>query len=302
MSDLEGDSRGYLEQLRQRLRQEIDGGRFDVARELCEEAIERARALGDPEVLDLATCNRGGILIAQGEGERAVRDLRKILLRSASPANSFLAAYYVSQHHKLAGENQRSLFYARLALDHARHSDHPDFVASSHNRIANLLMLDSYFDEACGHFDQALELLPEDHPLDRALILSNSGYCCAVLGRYPQAFRRLFRSLRVIRDGCARSWERFPHLGLSFAYLELGRYERARWHGAKALRRSEEADSPEQVKNALYLLGETEKLGGDEETAWEHFHRLQTEFYPDKPYVTDFLIATDIRKLINLMA
>ncbi|MEM7350439.1 MAG: hypothetical protein AAF657_06510, partial [Acidobacteriota bacterium] len=57
-----------------------------------------------------------------------------------------------------------------------------------------------------------------------------------------------------------------------------------------------------QVKNALYLLGESEKLSGNEFQAHRHFTRLQREFYPDDPVIPDFLMATDVRKLINLMA
>ncbi len=269
---------------------------------LCDEAVDLARDLGDRELLDQAICNRGGILVIQGQGERVVGELREVLLRSASAANSFQAAYVVSQFHEFKEERERSLFYARLALEHAEKSRVPEFAAKGNNRIANLLMLDSYFEEACSHYQQALELLPDDYYLDRALLWSNTGYCQVVLGSYNRGLKYLFRSLHLIRQQCAAAWERFPCLGLSYAYLELSRLDQARIHASRALRRSELAESPEQIKNSLYLLGETEKLAGNEQQAYEHFQRLQQRFYPDQPFIIDFLMATDIRQLINLMA
>lgn len=280
----------------------VDQDQLDEVVALCDQTIELAEELGNRELLDQAICYRGGIFIAQGRGEEVVGKLRQVLLQSTCAANSFLAAYNVSQFHDVKEEKERSLFYARLSLDHARKSELPEFIAFACNRIANLLMLDSYFDEACTHYDQALELLPEDHHLDRALTFSNIGYCRVVLGDFTQGFRHLYRSLRLIRERCATIWDRFPRLALSYAYLECERFDRAREHAATALRLSEEAESPQHVKNSLYLLGETEKLSGDEDTAYRHFERLQREFYPDDYYVRDILMATDIRKMINLMA
>ena len=291
-----------IDELKSRARAEVDRGHLDRAMVLCDEAVELARDLGDRELLDQAICNRGGILVIQGQGERVVGELRKILLRSASAANSFQAAYVVSQFHELREERERSLFYARLALEHAEKSRVAEFAAKGNNRIANLLMLDSYFEEACAHYRQALELLPDDYYLDRALLWSNTGYCQVVLGSYNRGLKYLFRSLHLIRQRCAATWERFPCLGLSYAYLELSRLDQARIHASRALRRSELAESPEQIKNSLYLLGETEKLAGNEWQAYEHFQRLQQEFYPDQPFIIDFLMTTDIRQLINLMA
>jgi tetratricopeptide (TPR) repeat protein len=145
-------------------------------------------------------------------------------------------------------------------------------------------------------------LLPHGHDLDQALLLSNSGYCRSVLGDFNLGLKQLFKSLDLIHHKCALTWERFPCLGIAYAYLELDRLEQARVYAGRALRQSELSQSSEQVKNSLYLLGEAAKLAGDEDVAYEYFGRLQTEFYPNDAYISDFLMATDIRKLINLMA
>lgn len=300
MSQLASESR--IEELRRRVREEIERGDLDRAIALCDEAGTLARELDDQELRDLAICNRGSILVNRGEGGRVVGELRRVLLRSASAESSFVAAYALSQFHEQRREGERGLFYARLALDHAKKSREPTFISWGNNRIANLLMLDSYFAEAADHYQRALDELPRGHDLDRALVLSNLGYCRAVLGSYNQGLKCLFRSLEIIRRSCVETWERFPCLGLSYAYLEIGRLDQARRYGCRALHQSQAAESAEQIKNSLYLLGEAEKLAGNEWAAYEYFARLQTEFYPDQPYLGDFLMATDIRKLINLMA
>ena len=100
----------------------------------------------------------------------------------------------------------------------------------------------------------------------------------------------------------ASAWEMFPRLGLSFAYLEIDRPERAVIHARRGLDLAEQAGVQAQMKNALYLLGEAEKLSGNEPEAHLYFTRLQEEFYPQDPVIPDFLMVTDVRKLINLMA
>jgi hypothetical protein len=58
----------------------------------------------------------------------------------------------------------------------------------------------------------------------------------------------------------------------------------------------------EWVKNALFLLGEAEKLWGHTLDAYEHFSELQSRFYPNEPFIVSLLMTTDIRGMINLMA
>ena len=58
----------------------------------------------------------------------------------------------------------------------------------------------------------------------------------------------------------------------------------------------------DSIKNALYLLGEAATLAGHQETARTYFARLQREFYPEAAYLPGFLLAVDVRKLINLHA
>lgn len=56
------------------------------------------------------------------------------------------------------------------------------------------------------------------------------------------------------------------------------------------------------MKNVLYLLGEAANLQGDFDLARSYFLRLQRDYYPNADYLPDFLLAIDVRKLVNLKA
>lgn len=302
MSRLNGEFHQTFEELKREARTAIDRGHWDAALALYERTIAWAEAHGDKDACDMEHCNRSSILVAQGRGESVISELRKILLSSSNPEICHIAANNVSRFHEMRNQNQRGLFYARLSLDHARRTGKPESVARSQNQIGLLLVRDSYFEEARDCFGEALELLPQEPSRDSAIILYNLGYCHSVLGDVQLGFSRLFRSLRILKRHRGEVWELYPRLGLAYAYLEVERPVRAAVHARRGLLLAEDAGITWQVKNALYLLGESEKLSGDEIQAHRTFTRLQQEFYPEDPVIPDFLMATDVRKLINLMA
>lgn len=288
--------------LRDRIRAAVQEGRFDDASTICDEALVWAREHGNDDDLDQAICNRAGILLAQGLGTEALPDLRRILLRSRRAETRFVAAANISKYYDLEHNVEKGLFYARRALEQAEAAEQDDLVATAHNNLANLLVLDSRFPDASEHYRHALGM-PDSRLVDRAIVLANLAYCESVLGDLDAAFPHLFQSLRILRRAGAESWERLPRLGLAYAYLEAGRYERSLRHGRRALELAEGApDASEQVKNALYLLGEAEKLSGNDFAAFSYFSRLQRTFYPDESFVVEVLMTTDIRGLVNLMA
>lgn len=302
MSRRSEESYERFESLRKRAREEIDQGNWKAALELCDRAVAWAEEYGDRDSRDLAHCNRAGIFIAQSHGEEVVGTMRQILLSSSNPDICYHAAYNISRFHEFRKESERGLFYARLCLDHAKRSKQPEPMARGYNQIGHLLVRDSYFEEACDSYQQALSLIPPTDSADLSIILANIGYCQIILGRHTLGFSRLFESLRIARRDRAKAWQMTAHLGLSYGYLEIDRPRRARTHAHRGLLLAEEIEISWQIKNALYLLGESEKLSGNELTAHRHFSRLQQDFYPDDPVIPDFLMATDVRKLINLMA
>ena len=93
----------------------------------------------------------------------------------------------------------------------------------------------------------------------------------------------------------------FAHLDLAFGHLEVGRYPIAQRHAARALGLAERYGNADVLKNALYLSGEAANVNSDIAAAQKHFERLQCYFL-NTPFVTDFLLAIDVRKMINLRA
>ncbi|MEM7357312.1 MAG: hypothetical protein AAF657_41235, partial [Acidobacteriota bacterium] len=282
-------SKAYFERLRQRARDQVNQGNLELALELCDRAIAWAEKYGDKDACDVERCNRSSILVNQGRGTDAISHLRRILLSSSNPEICHQAANNISRFHEMRNEGERGLFYARLSLHHAKLSQNPEPIARSYNQLGLLLQRDSYFEDATEHFTRALEVLPDEISRDRSVLLSNLGYCQVMLGRFTPGFSHLFRSLRIIKAQArgVEFWEMFPRLALSFAYLQIDRPVRACIHARRGLILAEEAEMTWQVKNALYLLGESEKLSGNEFQAHRHFTRLQREFYPDDPVIPD---------------
>lgn len=297
-----GEGDGEFEVLRGHVQRAIEAGCFEEAEVLSRRALDWARRHGDSRQVDLAVCNWAAVAIQLGRGEPQLRQLREILLRSDDPVNCRLAAYHLSLHYELAKNFKKSLFYARIAREHAELLGVTDWLSSSHNQIGNALLGESRVDEACGEYEKALALLPPEPSVCRALVLNNLGYCRMLQQRFREGCVLVHRCLADLRRFKARRYQVLPRLDLCFAYLETGRYGLARRHGAAALRMAEGLEQVDAIKNGLYLLGEVANLTGDAVTARAYFTRLQREFYSGISYLPEFLLAVDVRKVINLHA
>ena len=290
-----------LEAIFRRMIATVNAGELAGAEGLSAEALELAKREGTAVMVERFQCNRANILALVGRGDEAVVSMRKLLLSSKDTGNRFLAAYAIAQHHFVRTENERSMFYARQAFRYAEEQASDEHLAWCNNLLGTLLLRESYFEEACVNLEDALKFYPAGY--ERAGILANLGYCLAVNGRITLAFRHMMASLRMMNQRKLGPWRRFPHLALAYAYLEIGRHRRSIAHAQKALQIS--AGCPgadEQWKNSLYLLGEAKKICGRDGEAYEHFTELQKHFYPEQPFIVDVLMATDVRKMINLMA
>ncbi len=281
----------------------LSQGDSEVALRFFEEALERAREDGDERLIDRTFCNLAAVEIELGRiADGSLIRLREILMRNIDQESCRLAAYWLARAHDLKKSYKKALFYARVSLDRSIVLGRQDWIASSHNTLGNILIAESYFDQARFEYEQALAMMPSGHSLDRALILDNLGYCRTVEGRFKEGFRHLYDSLRTLRAMGARAFERYPRIGLCFAMLEVGRYRAAYRHGVIALQIADSVGDNDIAKNALYLLGETANLARDTQGAREHFRTLQERFFPNDRYLPDFLLAIDVRKLINLKA
>jgi tetratricopeptide (TPR) repeat protein len=291
-----------FEELRSDGARAVEAGRFEEAAVLFEATLAWAKEHGDARQVDLALCNRAAVAIELGCGEGELPRLREILMRNGDPANCRIAAYNIARYYELAKSYKKALFYARIACERSEAIGRRDWLASSHNLIGNTLLAESLVEQACAEYERALELMPEKPTVAHAMILDNLGYCRILQGRHREGYSLLYRSLAALRPAGIDFYEATIRLDLCFAHLETGRYLHARRHGSRALVLAEECGDAVLIKNSLYLLGEVASLCGDVDGARCYFTRLQKSFFPEASYLPGFLLAVDVRNLVNLHA
>ncbi|HEV8582644.1 MAG TPA: tetratricopeptide repeat protein [Thermoanaerobaculia bacterium] len=302
MIESTGEPHADFEDLNRRGYEAAETGRLEEALGIFDELLAWARQRGTSELVDLAFCNRAAVAVVLGRGETELLLLRRILLKGEDPINCRLAAYNLARHYELTKNYKKATFYARIACERAERLGRMDWVASSRNLIGNVLLAESFVDQAAEEFEKALQLMPPETSVWRARILDNLGYCRVLQHRYPEGYSLLYDSLAVLRRRAAERYLISTHLDLCFAHLETGHYRHARRHGTSALRLAESMKEKDAMKNALYLLGECANLSGDVLAACSFFSRLQEEFFPEVSYLPGFLLAVDVRKLVNLHA
>ncbi|MBV8200996.1 MAG: hypothetical protein JOZ15_10285 [Acidobacteria bacterium] len=298
---IQGESPEVFEEFRERWQRSIEVGRLEEAEEIIQRALAWAHKDGDLRRIDNVVCALAAVAIHLGRGDGELPRLREILLRNADPANCRLAAYNISIYYQFTRNYKKSLFYARIACDRARQLSRPDWLAFSRNQLGNALLGESFVDQACCEYEAAAELIP-DAGVWRARILNNLGYCRVLQKRFAEGYACLYESLRLLRRFSAERYQVLPRLDLCFAHLETAHYEHARRQGVAAFELAEKMGDADAMKNALYLLGEAANLSGDTEKAGRYFGRLQRDYFPESPYLTGFLLAVDVRSLVNLHA
>lgn len=291
-----------FEVLKQRWHLAVEAGRLEEAESILDVAHALVMTHGDARLIDLVLCDRAAVVIELGRGAAEVPRLREILLRNADAANCRVAAYNVARYYELNKDYKKALFYGRIARDRSEVLDRRDWLASSHNLIGNTLLAESYVDKALEEYEKALELMPPERSPARARILDNLGYCRVLQGRFQEGLSYLYQSLRLLRSFKSERYQISTRLDLCFAHLETGHYRYARRHGLAALELADKMSEADSVKNALYLLGEVAHLSGEIEHARDYFGRLQQTFFPKESYLPNFLLAVDVRKLVNLHA
>ncbi|HEV3454921.1 MAG TPA: hypothetical protein VHG32_00100 [Thermoanaerobaculia bacterium] len=297
----QGESPEAFEDFRERWQRSIEVGHLEEAEEIIQRALAWAQGHGDLRRIDSVVCALAAVAIHLGRGDGELPRLREILLRNGDAANCRLAAYNISIHYQFAHNFKKSLFYARIACDRALQLGRKDWIAFSRNQLGNALLGESFIDQACREYEEAAALIPAPG-VWRARILNNLGYCRVLQKRFAEGYSCLYESLRLLRRFSAERYQVLPRLDLCFAHLETGRYEHARRQGVAAFALAEKMGDADATKNALYLLGETANLSGDTTMASGYFTRLQRDYFPESPYLPGFLLAVDVRKLVNLHA
>ncbi|HEX9735038.1 MAG TPA: hypothetical protein VGG06_23955 [Thermoanaerobaculia bacterium] len=296
--------REYFLGLRDTVRHAVVRGELEQALVICDEAHRWAERHGSPTDVDFVSCSQLAIRLHQGHGDSVIRELQKILMRSSDATIRHLAAYSISNYYELREDFEKSRFYTQLALDHAAKAGSDFYLARTHTNFGNLLIRESHFEDALLSLEKALELFTEEQLYERLSVLTGMGYCHLASGRYTEGFEKLFTVRRTylrLRMGWGMALGRL-RLSFCFGYLEIGKYRLAILHGRAGMEIGERCGDHSLVKKALYLLGEAEKLDGDEMAAYTYYARLQEEFYPDNPYLPDLLLDHDTNTFINLWA
>ncbi len=300
----ETKDRDHFENLRHRIRTAVGRRELQHALAICDEAYRWAEGQGSQTDLDFVRCSRNAVLLHMGHGDSVVRELQMILMRSSDPLNRHMASYNLSFFYELREDFEKSGFYAKLALDHATQTDLDYYRARSYSRVGNLSIRKSQFNEALESYNRAWELFVDEQLYERLAVLTSMGYCHLACGRIAEGFENLFtvrRSYIRLKMGCGMALGRL-RLSFCFGYLELEKCHQASLHGIAGMKIGEQCGDHELVKKALYLLGEAEKLRGDDMAAFTYFAKLQEEYYPDNPFLPDLLLDNDTKQLVNLWA
>lgn len=292
-------------ELRDRILREMDAGHLDEAFRLSEQALCVAEQAGDEELMDQAFCTRCNFAFTLEDSipEASFARLREILMRNRSYRTGFSAAYNLAYAYTKLKKPKKALFYAQISRDRALAAEDTAAIAKSYNEIGNCLLAESYFKEAIGEYERALDFVPRELSAFHVALFNNLGYSKVMVGDLSGGFRLLFAALRWCRRNPDENLYEAPiHLSLAFAFMELRRWRYAWLHGRRALMLAESTGSCDLVKLGLYVMGEIEKSAGDIEEAYQYYTRMQREFYPEEPNLPNMLLVFDTKAVVNLRA
>lgn len=288
------------EALRDRASEVLSQGNLQEALDAFTRAHQVARRMAEPDLEDVAFCNRSAVAIRLELDDGSVPALRQMLLRTADPEVGYLSAYNLARAYDYRKDYRKALFYARIAHRYAVELGEPDKQASAINSIGNALVALNDFGGGLEEYRKAESLIEGEESERRSLILANLGYCLLLTEQTSDGFRAAIRGLRMARRVRAPLAEAVGHLCLSFAHLLVGRPWYAVRHGAESLELAEAYGDERTMKYALLLLGEAYKQGDKVPAALECFELLQETYYPGMPQVPEMLLGVDVCRVINL--
>jgi hypothetical protein len=289
-----------LDALRAQGLDRLRAGDLDGAHAAADAACALLADGADRAELDRWLCNRAAIAIELRRGAAELAPLREVLMRNGGGELAWQAAYHLARHYEWEKNFRKSLFYAQIATDRAAELGDAERLRGSRNLLGNALLGLSRAAEAAAAYRDGLAAAGREDA-ERGVLLGNLGYCEVLAGRLRAGRSLLLQSLRRVR-GARPLYELRTRLDLSFAALEATRYGCAARHGRLALAMARALGDLDATKNALYLLGEAAQLAGDAERARATFAALQSEFFPGQPYLAGFLMAFDVRRVVNLHA
>lgn len=285
------------------VRGDLKAARADLlrAREMAAELTAT-----DPEIVDKAEVNLAMIRVQLHEDEEAERGLREVLLRSSNDDVIRLAAHCLAKVLSHQNEHDRALRFARTSLEKACGLADPLKEHSALQLMGAVLANQSHLEEALDYYERAFEIIDRE-PLPDATMQAfywsaasdMVGYVHTLLGHLDEGRRHLEQAHARCRQHDIRDLIAETAADLCFAALQAGRLDDAWEHGSLALEIAEADGLDFHRRNAYYLLGEVASRQGDDALADSYYAKL-AEFYPQVPFLGDFLREYDISSLINL--
>ena len=284
------------------MRGELDKAHRDFvdALALAEEVLDE-----DPGAVDKAQVNLAMIRVQRHEDDLAEKGLREVLLRSTDDDVIRLAAHCLAKVLSHKSEHEKALRFARLSLEKARGIGESLRIHSALSLMGAVHGNQSYLDEALQYYEAALEVL-EENPLPEpahqafywAAAMDWIGYTLVLSGRLAEGRLKLEQAHERARAFGITDLVAEIASDLCFACLQLNRLEQARLFGESALEIAEANGLDHLRRNCYYLLGEV--CSRLEDPATDGYFKKLAEFYPQLPFLTDFLRQYDISTMINL--
>src|SRR5438093_9490168 len=138
--------------------EKVRAGDFSAALESFSAALAVAQDLGDSVLQREAQANVAMVYIQLGEDRKAETGLREILLKSREPKVRFGASYNLAVSQRKQGRYGRARFYATMAMESAVRLQDLSARAGCHNLFGNILMNQSFMDEALIEHHSALRI------------------------------------------------------------------------------------------------------------------------------------------------
>ncbi|HPR63901.1 MAG TPA: hypothetical protein PK014_06735 [Thermoanaerobaculia bacterium] len=280
----------------------VSHGDFRQAESLFEKSLYLAEQSGSDYLRDIAVCNIAACRIERGiSDDDKVKELKEMFMRTNHPKVARLATYHLARMYEIQKDFKKAFFYARISLEKSRLLGRSDYLASSLNQTANLLVAESHFEEASRLYTEAMGILHEASETVRfALIEDNWGYCQMMQGKIQEGVAAVQSSLeRLERLQAGPAYLVYPEMDLCYGYLEMDEPARAKEYGERALLKAETIKQDNLVKNLLLLLGDCTMALEDMDSAQSYYGELAS-FYPGVTTASDFLLAFNVRKVVNL--
>ncbi len=280
----------------------IKRGDFRSALQLYAGAITVAQKLKDRYLLHMAIANRSLALIELGDSRKAEQGLRQIIMRSSNDKIIYGASYSLAVSLRKQGKYTKAIFFANKALQKSIVLKSTDYQARVHNLFGNIYLFQTYIDKAISEYMKALALRESESPhniFSMAILKENIGYCFILKKDYTHGLSFIEDALEMASSVGNKRCMCDCYQDTCYAYLQLKNLSTAEKIGKKALRSSIENQYKDIEKNCYYLLGEINFLMGNSTKMDAYFDKLQ-EFYPNLPFLKEFLKKFDVSEIITL--